>query len=121
MNQRAVQLVAIFSLLFGMPALRMSAKSQTRGPSTPEERTRAVKVAHALEEDPLSKDAKEDRTWVMRWIEEIPDITVTDCPYYFGQSENPTRGHAREIVERMGASVATAAEARATLGLTKQR
>ncbi|MGA7199855.1 3-keto-5-aminohexanoate cleavage protein [Roseiarcus sp.] len=28
---------------------------------------------------------------------------------------------AREIVERMGASVATAAEARATLGLKRQR
>lgn len=101
MKEHAVGFLAIASLFCGFLAPRAGAQSRTRGPSTAEERARAVKVAHALEDDPLAKEAKEDRAWVMRWIEEIPDITVTDCPYYFGQSASPARGHAKEIAEQM--------------------
>jgi hypothetical protein len=101
MKERAVRFVAIVSLFLGFLAPRVGAQTPKRGPSTAEERARAVKVAHALEDDPLAKDAKEGRAWVMRWIEEIPDITVTDCPYYFGQSASPARGHAKEIAQQM--------------------
>jgi hypothetical protein len=72
-----------------------------RGPSTAEERTRAVKIAHALENDPLAKDAKENRDWVIQWIVDIPDITVTVCEEYFGTLTKPIRGHVREVVNQM--------------------
>ncbi|HTC63742.1 MAG TPA: hypothetical protein VK709_12935 [Candidatus Saccharimonadales bacterium] len=72
-----------------------------RGPSTPDERTRAVKIAHELENEPLSKDAKENRDWVIQWIVDIPDITVTVCDEYFGTLTKPIRGHVREIVNQM--------------------
>lgn len=49
-----------------------------RGPSTPEERQRAVAVAKALEQDPLNAN-KNDREWLILWLIKIPDITVTAC------------------------------------------
>jgi hypothetical protein len=101
MKEHAVRFVAIASLFLGFFVPRIGAQIPTRGPSTPEERARAVKVSHSLEDDPLAKDAKEGRAWVMRWIEEIPDITVTDCPYYFGQDASVARGHSKEIVQQM--------------------
>ncbi len=50
-----------------------------RGPSTPEERDRAVRVAEALEANPLAPD-KTDREWLIRWLIEVPDITISVCP-----------------------------------------
>jgi hypothetical protein len=78
-----------------------AARAQQRGPSTPEERTRAVKVAHELEEAPLAKDAQDNRQWVFQWIVEIPDITVSGCIEYFGKVPTPPRGHSKEIVQQM--------------------
>ena len=72
-----------------------------RGPSTAEERARAVQIAHQLENEPLAKDAKVHRDWVIQWIVDIPDITVTVCDDYFGTLSKPVRGHAREIVNQM--------------------
>jgi hypothetical protein len=77
-----------------------------RGPSTAEERARAVKVAHELESDPLAKDAKDNRDWVYKWIEDIPDITVNVCYDFFGTLPKPPRGHALEIVNQMAISSA---------------
>jgi len=78
-----------------------AAPAPQRGPSTAEERSRAVKVAHELEETPLAKDAKDNRQWVFQWIVDIPDITVNGCIEYFGKVPNPPRGHSKEIVQQM--------------------
>ena len=65
-------------------------------PSTPAERERAVKVAHDLEEDPLSESAAANRAWVVSWIHEVPDFRVKVCldliePLLlsFGKSKDP--------------------------------
>jgi hypothetical protein len=58
-------------------------------------------VAHQLEENPLAKDAGEQRAWVIRWIIEIPDITVDACFDYFGDVPDPPRGHSQEITRQM--------------------
>ena len=50
-----------------------------RGPSTPEERATAVKVARLLESDPFHKDAKKAREWFLLWLIEVPDISVEIC------------------------------------------
>ena len=47
--------------------------------STPAERSKAVRIAHELEADPLSSDAPDKRRWLLLWYERIPDITVTIC------------------------------------------
>ena len=50
-----------------------------RGPSTRAERDRAVKVTHALEQDPLSPTLRADREWLFKWIVDIPDISISVC------------------------------------------
>src|ERR1019366_546634 len=50
-----------------------------RGPSTPEERARAIEYVRSLEENPLAKDGLEKRMWLTEWIVEVPDVTVNAC------------------------------------------
>jgi hypothetical protein len=100
MKSRAIRNIAIATLFAGFLAPRPS-RAQTRGSSTPEERIRAVKVAHELEQDPLAKDAKVQREWMIQWIVEIPDITVDVCFDYFGVLPGPPRGHSAEITKQM--------------------
>jgi hypothetical protein len=100
MKAHAIRAIAIATLFAGFLAPR-SGGAQTRGNSTPEERTRAVKVAHELEQDPLAKDAKVQREWMTEWIREIPDITVSVCDEYFGMVPKPPRGHSQEIAWQM--------------------
>src|SRR5579864_2526138 len=99
MRAHSIWTIGIFSFLFWLLALAPATaqQPQKRGPSTAEERARAVKVAHQLEEDPLGKDAKDNRQWVIQWIVDIPDITVNVCFDYFGKMPNPPRGHSKEI------------------------
>jgi hypothetical protein len=53
--------------------------AKMRGPSTPEERARAVEYVRSLEEYPLAKDSLEKRMWLTEWIVEVPDFTVNAC------------------------------------------
>jgi len=107
---RFVSGVALLSACFFVPSARAGRQQQPqhaqRGPSTADERTRAVKVAHELESEPLAKDAKDNRDWVYKWIEDIPDITVNVCYDFFGTLPKPPRGHALEIVNQMAISSA---------------
>ena len=100
MKLHAIRAITMATLFFGFLGLRAGG-AQDRGPSTPEERARAIKVAHGLEEDPLAKDAGEQRAWVIQWIIEIPDITVNVCFDYFGKLPDPPRGHSLEITRQM--------------------
>jgi len=58
--------------------------AQRRGPSTPEERRRAVEIATLLENDPLNKNAQALSRELLIWLIEIPDITVTICTGMLG-------------------------------------
>ena len=58
--------------------------AQKRGPSTPQERKRAVEIATLLENDPLNKNAKDLSRELLTWLIEIPDITVTICTGMLG-------------------------------------
>ncbi len=93
--------IATALLVVTLFASHAGSAQEQRGPSTAEERARAVKVAHQLEEDPLGKDAKEQRAWMIQWIIEIPDITVNVCSEYFGSLPNPPRGHSQEVFTQM--------------------
>ena len=63
--------------------------SQERGPSTSEERTKAVQFARDLEADPLGPNAKEERSWITVWLIQIPDITVKFCTSLLGPRSDP--------------------------------
>ena len=58
----------------------------SRGPSTPEERARALELVELLEATPEAQEAKEARRWLVVWLTEIPDITVKVCLAPLGSS-----------------------------------
>ena len=100
MKAHSIRAIAGAALLLGL-AFAWTAHAQERGPSTPEERARAVKISHDLEGDPLAKDAKDQRAWALDWIEKIPDITVNVCFDFFGKLPDPPPGHSKEIMMQM--------------------
>ncbi len=105
MRTRFVAIAIATWFCWGYSVIQPGAAAQQqhaqRGPSTAEERVRAVKIAHDLEGDPLAKDAKDNREWVIQWIVDIPDITVNVCEEYFGKLTKPMPPHANEIVNQM--------------------
>jgi hypothetical protein len=50
-----------------------------RGPSTPEERKRAVEITHRLEREPLARSGAEARAWLLKFVVEAPDFHVKSC------------------------------------------
>jgi hypothetical protein len=74
---------------------------QKRGPSTPEERAKAVQLAHHLEDQPLANDAVAARRWMTVWLTEIPDITVEVCFSVLGNDLDPKKNYASEISVQM--------------------
>ncbi len=60
-------------------AVLAPAAARARGPSTPEERKRAVETTRTLEKEPLARSSMDARKWLFQWIVEIPDINVTSC------------------------------------------
>ena len=75
--------------------------AQQRGPSTPEERTKAVRIARQLEADPLSKELRDGREWLLRWLIEIPDITVSVCGGLLGPVVGSKKNYSSEILTQM--------------------
>jgi hypothetical protein len=74
MSRKLFILLALTIIAASVPA-----ESKTRGPSTPEERARALNYIQSLEQNPLAKDSLGKRIWLTEWIVEAPDITVNTC------------------------------------------
>lgn len=87
------------SLLLALVAAQ--AQPQTRKPSTPEDRAKAVEIARALESDPLSKQAKEQRNWIIHWLIDVPDVTVTVCANLLGPLPGSNKNYSSEIFTQM--------------------
>ena len=68
-----------------------------RGPSTPQERETAVKVARVLETDPFHKDAKKMREWLLLFLIGVPDIHVELCTAYMPPEKPSDKNYGSEI------------------------
>lgn len=66
-------------LLSVLLALSVMASAEPRGPSTEEERKRAIDIIGKLERAPMNPELKQDREWVFQWIKEVPDVNVKIC------------------------------------------
>ena len=55
-----------------------------RGPSTPKERAKALRLIRELETDPLGEKAHEARRWLALWLLEVPDLQVRYCAEIVG-------------------------------------
>jgi len=77
MTGRHIFFSGLLLLLLGTNLFAQS--QQKRGPSTPEERTKAVQTAHALEAEPLQPGNKDMRTWFTLSLVQVPDVTIQVC------------------------------------------
>ena len=75
--------------------------AQKRGPSTAEERKRAVEITTLLENDPLNKNAEAWRRELLVWLIQIPDISVTLCTSMLGDYTKIKGDHAGTITTQM--------------------
>jgi hypothetical protein len=99
----------IVSSLFFVAALQVFTTqtcAQQRGPSTPLERARAIQTAKSLQADPLAANLQEDREWLIKWLIEIPDISVKMCTTFLGDLGDSKNGYPGAIIATMLASEA---------------
>lgn len=90
-------LVAVLSILAG---------AQQRGPSTAEERARAVQTAKSLQSDPLAPNVQQDREWLLKWLIEVPDISVKMCTTFLGDLGDSKSSYPGSIIATLLASEA---------------
>ena len=64
---------------FAVALLLAPGLAGARGPSTAQERKRAVEITRRLEKEPLSRSGVEARSWLLRFIVEAPDFEVRGC------------------------------------------
>lgn len=76
---RPLRAVAAGLLAAGLLMAAAPALAERDEPSTPEERARVVQLARQLEADPLGPQARAAQIWVVNWIREVPDLTVSVC------------------------------------------
>ena len=79
---------------------------QAGKPSTPEDRTRAVQVARSLESDPLGKQAKDQRAWLILWLTDVSDINVKACNGLLGPVVGSKKNYDGELFTQTLASAA---------------
>jgi hypothetical protein len=60
-------------------AAPVAAIAADRGPSTPEERAKALEYIHHFEADPLNPALKPEKEWLTIWMIQVPDIHVYIC------------------------------------------
>jgi hypothetical protein len=99
-------LLCVTLLLFvGTCAIQTSGQQQ-RGPSTAEERSRAVQIAKSLRADPTAASVQQDREWLVKWLIEVPDISVKLCSGILGDLGDSKTGYPGALLATMMASQA---------------
>lgn len=96
-------------LLMFLGASLFAQSQQKRGPSTPEERAKAVQIARALEAHPLQPGNKDMRTWFTVWLIEVPDITIQVCGEELGPVFHESNRDKNFVSEIFGQSMFSAA------------
>lgn len=84
-----------FTALFSACALQ-GACTETRGPSTADERARFVALVRSLENDPLAENTNSIRQQLRDWAMEVPDIRFKVCPTLLGDAVGNYR-YSREV------------------------
>src|SRR5260370_7660257 len=95
-----------YLVVFVVALLATIAGGQQRGPSTPEERARALQTAKSLQSDPLAPNVQDDREWLLKWLIEVPDISVKMCTTFLGDLGDSKSGYPGAIIATLLASEA---------------
>jgi hypothetical protein len=59
-----------------------------RGPSTAEERDKALRLIDQVEADPMAFESREAREWLVNWLGEVPDVVVSYCTTPLGSGKD---------------------------------
>jgi len=89
MSLRALKRKGLPVLLSALYFASAAFAQTQRGPSTPEERARALQVARELRTDPASPSTRSDREWFVKWLIEVPDISIPLCSEMLGGTLDP--------------------------------
>jgi hypothetical protein len=99
--------ISLFVFALAFVGCASSAYAQNkRGPSTPEERKRAVEMATFVEKNPLAKEAKDQRAALLYFLAEAPDITIKLCTNVLGESKRLKGDYEAELVGQLAFSQA---------------
>ena len=99
--------ISLLALVLAFVGCASSAYAQNkRGPSTPEERKRAVELATFLEKNPLAKEAKDHRASLLYFLADVPDITIKLCTNVLGESKRLKGDYEAELVGQLAYSQA---------------
>ncbi len=104
MKRKTLTAVAALVIL-GFSAVAAAAQDK-RGPSTPEERRRAVEIATLLENEPLHKDARKLSQALLYFLIEVPDISVPICTDVLGDYKNIKGEYSPNITAQLTFSTA---------------
>ena len=77
-----------------------------RGPSTPEERAKVVRLTHTLEVSPLAEDAGAMRGFLLQWVTDVPDIHVKVCVDLVGPALDDKYAYSSEVSLHMALAAA---------------
>jgi len=80
--------------------------AQKRGPSTPEERSRALGIAKSLQADPIAPNLTKEREWLIMWLIEVPDISIKLCTDMLGDLGKDKKGYSGALIATEMASQA---------------
>ena len=98
--------ISLLTVVLALFCCVSSAYAQKRGPSTPEERKRAVEMATFLETNPLAKEAKDIRAALFVFLAEVPDISIELCTNVFGESKKFKGDYEGELLGQLAYSQA---------------
>ena len=94
------------SFLLVLVVFKAQAQPQSPRASTPEDRAKAVEIARSLESDPLGKQAKDQRAWLILWLTEVQDINVKACTKLLGPVVGSKKNYDSELFTQTLASAA---------------
>lgn len=104
MVQKHIRLIAfVFATTLLLP---LAAQESSRAPSTPAERERATRAAQLLRTAPLEAGTKSEREWLIKWLIEVPDVSVALCSGITGDLGKSKSGHPGTILASQMASQA---------------
>lgn len=92
---------AVLILCLAAQAILPGMADAARGPSTPKERAKALRLIRQLEEDPSFDGARDARRWLSLWLVEVPDLHADLCPELLGGTAFERKRLPGEVVAQM--------------------
>jgi hypothetical protein len=98
--------VHVALIIFTFVCLGSAQDEPKRAPSSAEERKRFIEVTKKLEQDPLDDRLRADRSWALKWLEDVPDINVNMCSSVMGDLGHSRYRYAPQLGAQFGLEMA---------------